>query len=197
MHKYRSVPRETHSPSWASKTYGQIIHTLGHCCTVLQSSQTKQKAFRLPSGGINKVVCHFAFHNDISHLFQQIPSYCKERIVSETRQVHCRRRCLFYITDMMPALHNYVTVDPQAFLSDAKRMEIIYNVCKTVRVSFCLRRSTCYVINIYSSTVVVSLLSALSLELPLSRQQTNSDISRYFPYITRSNAREMFAIIKQ
>jgi len=34
---------------------------------------------------------------------------------------------------MMPALHNYVTVDPQAFLSDAKHMEMVYNICKTVR----------------------------------------------------------------
>jgi len=34
--------------------------------------------------------------------------------------------------DMMPALHNYVTVDPQAFLSDPKRMEMIYDICKTV-----------------------------------------------------------------
>jgi len=40
---------------------------------------------------------------------------------------------------MMPALHNYITVDPQAFLSDAKRMEMIYTVCKTVSyTSFCV-----------------------------------------------------------
>ena len=39
---------------------------------------------------------------------------------------------LLYIADMMPALHNYVTVDPPAFLSDAKRMEMIYNICKKV-----------------------------------------------------------------
>ncbi|XP_013398069.1 importin-7 [Lingula anatina] len=37
-----------------------------------------------------------------------------------------------YFTDMMPALHNYVTVDPQAFLANPKHLEIIYNMCKTV-----------------------------------------------------------------
>jgi len=42
------------------------------------------------------------------------------------------------VVDMMPALHNYVTVDPAAFLSDTKRMEMIYNICKTVNTSFSL-----------------------------------------------------------
>jgi len=37
-----------------------------------------------------------------------------------------------YFTDMMPALHNYLTVDSQAFISDPKHLEIIYNMCKTV-----------------------------------------------------------------
>jgi len=38
-----------------------------------------------------------------------------------------------YFTDMMPALHNYITVDPAAFISDPKHMEIIFNMCKSVR----------------------------------------------------------------
>ncbi|KAK7477196.1 hypothetical protein BaRGS_00031581 [Batillaria attramentaria] len=37
-----------------------------------------------------------------------------------------------YFTDMMPALHNYVTVDTDAFLSKPQNMEIIYDMCKTV-----------------------------------------------------------------
>ena len=31
-----------------------------------------------------------------------------------------------FFTEMMPALHNYVTVDTTAFLANPKNMEIIY-----------------------------------------------------------------------
>ncbi len=34
--------------------------------------------------------------------------------------------------DMMPALHNYITVDPDTFLGNPRNMEIIYDMCKTV-----------------------------------------------------------------
>lgn len=36
------------------------------------------------------------------------------------------------ITDMMPALHNYITVDTPAFLSKPDHIQIIYNMCKQV-----------------------------------------------------------------
>lgn len=35
-----------------------------------------------------------------------------------------------HFTDMMPALHNYLTVDTDAFLSDEKRLLAIHNMCK-------------------------------------------------------------------
>ncbi|XP_076472209.1 importin-7-like [Babylonia areolata] len=37
-----------------------------------------------------------------------------------------------YFTDMMPALHNYVTVDTDAFLADTARVQIIFEMCKSV-----------------------------------------------------------------
>jgi hypothetical protein len=40
---------------------------------------------------------------------------------------------LLYL-EMMPCLHNYVTVDPQAFLAEPKYCEIIFNMCKQVSV---------------------------------------------------------------
>uniref|UniRef100_A0A4W3GXB4 Importin 8 n=1 Tax=Callorhinchus milii TaxID=7868 RepID=A0A4W3GXB4_CALMI len=40
--------------------------------------------------------------------------------------------CFEYFTDMMPVLHNYVTVDTDAFLSNPKNVEIVYNMCKKV-----------------------------------------------------------------
>lgn len=36
------------------------------------------------------------------------------------------------ITDMMPLLHNYVTVDTDTLLSDTKYLEMIYSMCKKV-----------------------------------------------------------------
>nr|AAI55061.1 Ipo7 protein [Danio rerio] len=37
-----------------------------------------------------------------------------------------------YFTDMMPLLHNYITVDTDTLLSDTKYLEIIYNMCKKI-----------------------------------------------------------------
>lgn len=37
-----------------------------------------------------------------------------------------------YFTDMMPALHNYITVDTPAFLSNPEYIQVIYNMCKQV-----------------------------------------------------------------
>lgn len=33
---------------------------------------------------------------------------------------------------MMPALHNYITVDTPAFLSNPEYIQVIYNMCKQV-----------------------------------------------------------------
>ncbi|XP_066556946.1 importin-7 isoform X1 [Amia ocellicauda] len=37
-----------------------------------------------------------------------------------------------YFTDMMPLLHNYITVDTDTLLSDTKYLEMIYSMCKKV-----------------------------------------------------------------
>ncbi|CAN0425651.1 LOW QUALITY PROTEIN: importin-7-like [Lethenteron reissneri] len=37
-----------------------------------------------------------------------------------------------YFTDLMPVLHNYITVDTDTLLSDSRYLEIIYNMCKKV-----------------------------------------------------------------
>lgn len=38
-----------------------------------------------------------------------------------------------YFTDMMPSLHNYVTVDTPAFLSNNNRILAMFNMCKSVK----------------------------------------------------------------
>ncbi|XP_035770139.1 importin-8 [Neolamprologus brichardi] len=40
--------------------------------------------------------------------------------------------CFDYFTDMMPLLHNYVTVDTDMLLSSPKHLEVIYSMCKKV-----------------------------------------------------------------
>ncbi|CAH1257344.1 IPO7 [Branchiostoma lanceolatum] len=40
-----------------------------------------------------------------------------------------------YFTEMMPCLHNYITVDTQAFLSSPKHLEIVYNMSKSILTS--------------------------------------------------------------
>jgi len=42
-----------------------------------------------------------------------------------------------YFTDMMPALHNYVTVDTPVFLSNENYILAMFNICKAV--SICVR----------------------------------------------------------
>ena len=39
---------------------------------------------------------------------------------------------LDFFSDMMPVLHNYITVDTQTFLSSPDYMMAIYNMCKTI-----------------------------------------------------------------
>lgn len=43
--------------------------------------------------------------------------------------------CFDYFTDMMPLLHNYVTVDTDMLLSNPKHLEVIYSMCKKVLTS--------------------------------------------------------------
>ncbi|XP_048863861.1 importin-8 isoform X2 [Brienomyrus brachyistius] len=43
--------------------------------------------------------------------------------------------CFDYFTDMMPLLHNYVTVDTDMLLSNSKHLEVIYTMCKKVLTS--------------------------------------------------------------
>lgn len=41
-----------------------------------------------------------------------------------------------YFTEMMPCLHNYVTVDPQAFLSNSRHCEVMFNMCKKMLMEY-------------------------------------------------------------
>jgi len=46
------------------------------------------------------------------------------------------------VKDMMPSLYNYVTIDPDVFLSHPSHMEMMFNMCRTV--SACENLSVSY-----------------------------------------------------
>lgn len=62
------------------------------------------------------------------------------------------KACL-YFADMMPLLHNYVTVDTETLLSNSKHLEVIYNMCKKVRL--CCRAVLLTVSGCYQGCVVL------------------------------------------
>ena len=37
-----------------------------------------------------------------------------------------------YFTEMMPALHNYITVDTEGFISSEARIAAVFEMCKTM-----------------------------------------------------------------
>ncbi|XP_057712393.1 importin-8 [Corythoichthys intestinalis] len=52
--------------------------------------------------------------------------------------------CFDYFTDMMPLLHNYVTVDTDVFLSNPKNLEIIFRMCKKVLIADSDEEAECH-----------------------------------------------------
>ncbi|XP_012218774.1 importin-7 [Linepithema humile] len=51
---------------------------------------------------------------------------------------------LDYFTDMMPALHNYITVDTRAFLSNENHILAMFNMCKAVLTNECGEDPECH-----------------------------------------------------
>uniref|UniRef100_A0A8C5BP93 Importin N-terminal domain-containing protein n=1 Tax=Gadus morhua TaxID=8049 RepID=A0A8C5BP93_GADMO len=52
--------------------------------------------------------------------------------------------CFDYFTDLMPLLHNYVTVDTDMLLSNPKHLEVIYTMCKKVLTSDAGEEAECH-----------------------------------------------------
>uniref|UniRef100_A0AAY4EAX3 Importin N-terminal domain-containing protein n=1 Tax=Denticeps clupeoides TaxID=299321 RepID=A0AAY4EAX3_9TELE len=86
-----------------------------------------------------------------------------------------------YFTDMMPLLHNYVTVDTDTLMSDTKYLEIIYSMCKKVLTGDPGEDPECHavklleVIILKNSCFVVPLFVASALER-LTREVKTSEL---------------------
>jgi len=70
-----------------------------------------------------------------------------------------------YFTEMMPCLHNYVTVDPPAFLSQPKYCEVIFNMCKKMLMEYSGEGAQCQAAKLLE-VVVLQYKGALDHWLP-------------------------------
>ena len=60
------------------------------------------------------------------------------------------------VTDMMPSLYNYVTVDPDVFLSQPCHMEMMFNICRAVSI---LHIVTCHMLVWKGTSILVDVFS--------------------------------------
>ena len=51
---------------------------------------------------------------------------------------HVNKIVDLFVIEMMPVLHNFITVDPETFLADPKHIEIVFEMCKAVSLRFIL-----------------------------------------------------------
>lgn len=73
---------------------------------------------------------------DLIWLRKKSSSFRYAALPPESGEKNCTFCCVkanVSVTDMMPLLHNYVTVDTDILLSDTKYLEIIYSMCKKVK----------------------------------------------------------------
>lgn len=71
-------------------------------------------------------------------------------------------------TEMMPCLHNYITVDTPAFLANPKNLELIYNMCKKVFMCECVPSEYFLITTLYRPHFVWFEIA----EIPLTKKQT-------------------------
>uniref|UniRef100_A0AAX7VA65 Importin N-terminal domain-containing protein n=1 Tax=Astatotilapia calliptera TaxID=8154 RepID=A0AAX7VA65_ASTCA len=74
-------------------------------------------------GILNTIDTLLSVVEDHKEIIQQLEGICLQVIGTVLQQ---------HVLDMMPLLHNYVTVDTDTLLSDTKYLEIIYSMCKKI-----------------------------------------------------------------
>ena len=53
-----------------------------------------------------------------------------------------------YFTDMMPSLHNFITVAPDAFVSNKNHIVAVYQICKAIMNSDCDEETECHAVKL-------------------------------------------------
>lgn len=115
-----------------------ILNTLETICSVLM--EEKEVLKNVETVVINVVV--YIIQHDVTEFFEEMLTLVYNLTEPQITQNMWgvlpllyevfQRDNVEYFVDMMPCLHNYVTVDPGAFLADPKWLEIVFNMCKMV-----------------------------------------------------------------
>lgn len=115
-----------------------LLNTIETLLTVMEE---RPEVMRLLEPTVLQVVAH-VLQNEDTEFYEEVLSLIYDltskhitedmwRVFELLYQVFMKSG-LDHFTDMMPSLHNYVTVDTDAFLADEKRLLAIYNMCKEV-----------------------------------------------------------------
>jgi hypothetical protein len=75
-----------------------------------------------------------------------------------------------YFTDMMPALHNYVTVDTPVFLSNENYILAMFNICKAVSICVSAAAAATNAVWWYVHYSLTPTQNAVKLSLPFHRK---------------------------
>lgn len=115
-----------------------ILNTIETLLTVMEEQPEVMKQLE-PT--VLQVVAH-VLQNEVQEFYEEVLSLifdCTGKHISEEMwkvfellyQVFMKNG-LEHFTDMMPALHNYITVDTDGFLANEQRLLAIYNMCKEI-----------------------------------------------------------------
>lgn len=115
-----------------------LLNTIETLLTVMEE---RPEILRMLEPTVLQVIVH-VLQNEVQEFYEEILSLIYDctskhisadmwRVLELLYQVFMKSGA-DHFTDMMPALHNYITVDTDAFLSDEQRLLAIYNICKEV-----------------------------------------------------------------
>lgn len=115
-----------------------LLNTIETLLTVLEE---QPEVLQQLEPTVLQVVAHVLQH-EVQEFYEEVLSLiydltCKHispdmwRVFELLYQVFMKNG-LDHFTDMMPSLHNYITVDTDGFLADEKRLLAIYSMCKQV-----------------------------------------------------------------
>lgn len=115
-----------------------ILHTIDTILTVVEdhqevTQQLENICLRIIDLVLQKHVVEF--YEEILSLAYSLTCHT---ISPQMWQLLCilyevfQQDCFEYFTDMMPLLHNYVTVDTDTLLSDPKHLEVLFTMCRKV-----------------------------------------------------------------
>lgn len=93
-------------------------------------------------------------NNNLTELYEEcfniVTSLTDKRITSEMwnfygyiYQITIKDIGMDYFTDLLPALHNFLTVDPDAFISDESRVKAFFEICKYILNTECMEDTYC------------------------------------------------------